>query len=258
MLCYAKRERFIFSSSDFITLCLRHIWSFSATVRSKDKQDFKITLNGKQVLHSPQIKILGNLVTDNLTWDSHVERFVLPGLRNRVRTLGLTTKYMDPKFKRIYTNSIYRSKLMFAIDTWGGCSTKLLKKVQHIQDKASKIVIGKQHPRDSANQRQQRLNWLPIKKEVELATHQMTWKVINLGIPEHVSSLMSLNLAGQRLQTQRKLAAKPRWLDTKKVFKQTYRSRAYKYNTLPGHITSQTTFNKFKKLTKAYLLTRRD
>ena len=90
---------------------------------SKDttlKKEFQITIDNRLLRHSPQLKILGNLVTDDLTWTKHVQQIVIPGLKNRLRTIKLITKYLDQKFKINYINSIYRSKLLFALETWGG------------------------------------------------------------------------------------------------------------------------------------------
>ena len=63
----------------------------------------------------PQIKILGNLLSDDLLWDKHVLNVVLPAIRNRIRSLKLTSKFLGKKFTKDYINATYRSKLMFAI-----------------------------------------------------------------------------------------------------------------------------------------------
>ena len=137
---------------------------------------------------------------------------------------------------------------MFAHQTWGGGSKLLMAKVQFPMD---------QFPRDSARQRQVRLGWLPVDREAELAVHKLTWKTINLGVPEEVAAhKLPLNTTGHRIQTQRKLVPKPRWLDNTKLYRQSFRSRAYKYNTLPGQITSQLDLKKKKKITRNYLTTR--
>ena len=153
-----------------------------------------------------------------------------------------------------FPNSIFKSKLLFAAETWGGCSNPLLKKLQKLQDTATKSALGNKYPRDSPGQRQRRLGWLNIQKEIELSTHSQTWKILNLKIPEGVATLMPPNQTGLRIEAQHKLATQPRWLDRTKITRQAFRARAYKFNTLPGHITSQPTFKKFKKLAKAHLL----
>ena len=45
----------------------------------------------------------------------------------------------------------------------------------------------------SPKQRQCLLSWLPIMQEVQIAAHKMTFKIINGGIPEEMSSLMPIN-----------------------------------------------------------------
>ena len=84
------------------------------------KEQFSVHLNGRDVKHKNEIMLLGNLMSDNLTWAAHVTKILIPSLRNRVRTLKCITKYMDNGFRVIYFNSLFRSKLMFGLETWGG------------------------------------------------------------------------------------------------------------------------------------------
>ena len=90
---------------------------------SKDerlKKEIAIEMSGKIVKHQRELKILGNTLSENLTWDSHVQKILIPALNNRVRTLRTLSKYMGNKFKKIYANSVFKSKVMFGIETWGG------------------------------------------------------------------------------------------------------------------------------------------
>ena len=83
------------------------------------KREFEIQIEGKTIYHSPKLKLLGNVMTDNLSWNTHVRQVVLPSIRNTIRSLKITTKYLDRKFRQMYVNSLYRSRLLFAIETWG-------------------------------------------------------------------------------------------------------------------------------------------
>ena len=136
----------------------------------------------------------------------------------------------------------------------GGVQKTTLLEVQQIQEQAATLAVGHLHPRDSNRKNQARLGWLTISNEVELATHVMTWKTINFGIPEEVSWLMPLNTTGRRIQQQRKLATKPKILDKSKSSRFSFRARSYKYNTLPGDITKLQTLSKFKKAVKSHLM----
>ena len=129
-----------------------------------------------------------------------------------------------------------------------------LHKLQSLQDQASKLSLGNLFPQDSARRRQTRLGRLPILQEIVLATHVFTWKTINFGIPEELNSKMPLNTTGRRIQEQRKLHKKPKNLERNRISRQSYRSRAYRYNTLPGSMTSLLEFKKFKKQVKDKLM----
>ena len=53
-------------------------------LQTKDKNykdNFSITLNGKEIKHKPQIKILGNLLSETLTWESHIQTIIIPSLK---------------------------------------------------------------------------------------------------------------------------------------------------------------------------------
>ncbi len=87
-----------------------------------------------------------------------------------------------------------------------------------------------------------------------LATHKMTYKIINLNIPEELSLIMPLKEKYLRIKNKKKLNTKPAWLSLSKVAKSTYRGRAYQYNSLPHSMTTEKSYNKFKKILKLYFL----
>ena len=42
------------------------------------KDNFSVTMKGKTIQHKDEILILGNLMTDKLTWERHIEKILLP------------------------------------------------------------------------------------------------------------------------------------------------------------------------------------
>ena len=74
----------------------------------------------------------------------------------------------------------------------------------------------------------------------------MTHKIINIGKPEEISSMI-LPSQRSRNNSNNKLAPKPKKLNTNIKTKQSFRSRSYLYNTLPGALTSITNKYKFKE-----------
>ena len=162
---------------------------------------------------------------------------------------------MDKAFRAKYSNAVFRSAMMFGIETWGSASTTLLDKVQQLQNQAYKIAVPRDKQFKSARQRQKLLNWLPVRTEIERATHLMTYKIINSQSPQELAALMPTNTKGYRMTEHKKLACKPKYLCKNKLTRSLYRSRAYLYNTLPKKITTQPNATKLKKELKAYLKT---
>ena len=216
------------------------------------KSNFAVTMNNKVIKHKEEITILGNTLSASLTWEAHVSNVLLPALRNRVQTLRLITRYLPTGFRAIYANSIFRSRLMFGIETWGGAPLKLINKIQDLQNKASKLALPRHLHNKNHRQRQEILHWLPIRKEIMSSTHKHTFKIMNLNIPEELATQMPRNSKNLRIQHHNKLDTKPRWLSKNKRTRASYRFRAYHWNTLPKELTSQVEYKKFKKGLKSY------
>ena len=77
-------------------------------------------LGGKTVKHSQEIKVLGISIHESLMWDKHVNSNLVPQLNNRVITFSKSIKIPGPKIQNHILNSIYRSKLLYGIENWGG------------------------------------------------------------------------------------------------------------------------------------------
>ena len=80
----------------------------------------------------------------------------------------MTTRYLDQKFKKIYVNSLFRSKIMFALETWGGAPRTSISKVNRLQIQAAKLAAGGTHPRDSDHAMQKRLGWPTLDQQIAM------------------------------------------------------------------------------------------
>ena len=52
------------------------------TKNKEIKSNFKITLKGKMIKHSPEVNILGLKISDDLMWERHVLTNLLPQIKN--------------------------------------------------------------------------------------------------------------------------------------------------------------------------------
>ena len=163
------------------------------------------------------------------------------------------TKYLDRGFRALYANAIFKSKLLFGIESWGGgVGASLLNKLQGIQDQAWKLAVPRQFMFKSSRQREAILKWRSIKNEISWVMHCHTFKVLNFSIPEELALVMPLNTNGLRMTAQKKLDTKPRWLVNTKASRASFRNRAYRFNILPKIVTSQPTYKDFRKELKKH------
>ena len=72
----------------------------------------------------------GNRLSDSLSWDQHVSKILIPALQNCLQSLKIINRYLNNKFKAIYTVMIIRSKLMFRREMWGGSSKTVIIKAE--------------------------------------------------------------------------------------------------------------------------------
>ena len=137
--------------------------------------------------------------------------------------------------------------------SWGGVSTTTINKVQKIQNKVSKIAVGKNNYHITSKQREKLLNWLPVKEEIKMLTLKMAYMVSKMKIPEEIAVTMPINTTGHRIETHSKFSAKPKWLNSTLLRRNSLRSRMYLFNTLPKEITTKENKVTFKKAVKNYL-----
>ena len=134
----------------------------------------------------------------------------------------MISKNMSQKMKKQCTSAIFHSKLLFAIDLWGGMSKANLKKIQALQDKASKLALGSKHENKTPSQQQKLLGWLSAADKVTYATHRSTHAVIHDGSLPEMFSMMPLNQRHIRIAELKKLGPKPRVLNSTARYRSTF------------------------------------
>ena len=185
------------------------------TKQTNQKREFEIQIGNKLLKHQSSLVVLGNVIADDLSWDEHVRRKMIPSLANRVRTLRQVNGYMDTKFRQNYSQAIFRGKLCFAADAWGGASKTMLSKLQDLQDRAATVTLGKKAGKQSKSQKLHTLGWPTVAQEVNLATNRLTHKVLHRKIPEELAIKMPQNERNWKIKKMIKLDTKPKWLTIK-------------------------------------------
>ena len=90
------------------------------TKNKKTRNDLKVNLGGKEIYKSKSLKLLGNTINEELSWENQVLNELIPSLNNRLRTLRINTKYLPDAFKKQYVEAIFKSKFNFGMENWVG------------------------------------------------------------------------------------------------------------------------------------------
>ena len=141
--------------------------------------------------------------------------------------------------------------ILLSTHGWGGQTC--IAKIQVIQDRVTKVILGHKAGKLSSLQREKAMNWLSVREEITLATMRMMHSLINQGIPEEMASIMPLNQRNLRLIQARKLDTKPRELNKNERTQASFRNWAYYYNTLPNRLTEISEKKWFNKWLKVFL-----
>ena len=114
---------------------------------------------------------------------------------------------------------------MVGVETWGKARKTLIdSNVQKIQNKVTQLTVPKAHMFKSSHQRENILNWRSVKDEVTLATHSLTYRILNLGIPQEILSVMPQNVKYMIIKSHKKLDTKQKWLGNMAISRSTYRN----------------------------------
>jgi hypothetical protein len=122
-------------------------WSTSSGIlqritRKKTTTEFPYTLKNKTLAVTTEEKDLGIWVTSNLTWSKHtLDRCPVAN-----RMLGFVrrsaTEITDKRNRRALYLAVLRPALGYATQVWSPQSVELINRVERVQRRASKFILG--------------------------------------------------------------------------------------------------------------------
>ena len=128
---------------------------FQATVVKKNcrmKDSYALNIN-KQTINSENcIKLLGIEMDNTLSFDKHISNLCKKA-SNQLNAIGRIQKYMGFKEKEVLLNSFVLSNFNYCPLVWHFRSSKSLKKIEKIQERALRILYN-----DSTSDYNQLLN----------------------------------------------------------------------------------------------------
>ena len=91
---------------------------------TKDKNEIKIQVDGKEVIETSSEKLLGVVINNELTWKNHLygddeHQGLIPQLSQRIGVLRRVSKYMSRERLTSFSSGIFYSKLSYCLPVFG-------------------------------------------------------------------------------------------------------------------------------------------
>ncbi len=145
------------------------------------------------------------------------------------------------------------SRLDYCNALLGGCSARLINKLQLVQNAAARVLI-RTRKYDHISPVLSILHWLPIKHRIDFKILLITYKALNGLAPQYLNELLSHYSPSRPLRSQNS-----GHLIIPRISKSTAGGRSFSYltpkiwNNLPNTVREADTFCQFKSTLKTHL-----
>ena len=187
--------------------------------------------------------ILGCCIQPDLKWHKQISE-LMAKLKRRLAGLAHIKFILPFSTRKIISEGIFNSVLVYCLPLFGGCDVQELKDLQTLQNKAARIVTHsalRTHSKDMFN----RLGWLTVKQLVTYHTLLTVYRVRQTKEPEYLSSILCKDSRFGKI-----IVPNTRLTLTQKSF--TTRG-ACNWNSLPPEIRKLDTLSCFKQEVKKWI-----
>ena len=151
---YDNANKVLRSVNDYMASNLLHInlsksvymlfrpgrYSSCARVREYGSEK-SLTLSGTELSRVDQVRFLGVIIDNELTWEQHIEQ-LRTKLSSSIAVIKRIMKYIPKsEYKKLY-DSLFKSHLSYCISSWGGVSPYKLAKLFTLQKRCVRLLFG--------------------------------------------------------------------------------------------------------------------
>ena len=142
-----------------------------ATAHSLDKADVDLKVNNNNIDCEDKTKLLGIFIDQHLKWDEHVKHLSAVSCYATLAALRKLKNILPFNIRKTIVHSLVLSKLFYN----DPISLGLVKRMQKIQKAAASFVYGRYVSMEDLL----KLNWLPVKQQLEWHTLKITHKTLH-------------------------------------------------------------------------------
>ena len=137
-------------------------------------------------------KVLGVNIDDNLTWTNHFQ-YVTKKISTNLWLLSQIKSYLPLKHRMIYYNAYIKPHLEYCCVIWGNSFNSNLYKIEKLQRRACKIILGKDYK--SLDDARRQLNMLSFEELVFINKAKVMFKVTHGLSPIYIIGLSHIRVS---------------------------------------------------------------
>ena len=141
--------------------------------------------------------LLGCSIQGNLKWHVQVAN-LLSKLKTRLTGLNKIKFIVPFHTRKVITQSIFNSILVYCLPLFGGCDESQIKDLQVLQNKAARIVTHSA-PRSSRSELYDNIGWLTVNQLIVYHSLITVFKVRQSKEPEYLSERLSIDTPTGRI-----------------------------------------------------------
>ncbi len=232
---------------------IRQTWGGAYPKRLKTPDlEHCLTLDGCSVNSSSSVRNLGVLFNSNLSFDSHVSSICKTAFFH-LKNISKLRPMLSMSNAEILIHAFMTSRLDYCNALLGGCSARLINKLQMVQNAAAR-VLTRTRKYDHISPVLSTLHWLPTKHRIDFKILLITYKALNGLAPQYLSELLSHYSPSRPLRSQNS-----GHLIIPRISKSTAGGRSFSYlapklwNNLPNTVREADTLCQFKSRLKTHL-----
>jgi len=213
-----------------------------------------IEVAGSSITYAVQLKSLGVIIDQKLSFDQHVNSMVR-GANFHIKALRHIRPFLDKSTANTVACSIVGSRLDYCNSLLYGTSNKNIEKLQRVQNTLARIV-SESRMRDHIRPVLQDLHWLPIAERIQYKIALVTHKVLITRQPQYLSEVLTeyKPVRDLRSSSQCKLASQTS--RTNLGDRAFCKASSRVWNELPTQLRNTTNTLSFKKHLKTELFRR--
>ncbi|XP_052454335.1 uncharacterized protein LOC128014662 [Carassius gibelio] len=147
-----------------------------------------LRLDGCSVNSSSSVRNLGVLLDRNLSLESHVSSICKTAFFH-LKNISKLRPMLSMSNAEMLIHAFMTSRLDYCNALLGGCSARLVNKLQLVQNAAARVLTGTRKY-DHISPVLSTLHWLPIKHRIDFKILLITYKALNCLAPQYLNELL--------------------------------------------------------------------